>query len=72
MEAAGKKCINIPIPGSTPTTKAKIGHDIDTSKNEIISKGLISKNEYEELEIITKKLFERGSEYAKSKCSYPV
>ena len=35
--------------------------------NEIISKGLISKNEYEELELITKKLFERGSEYAKSK-----
>ncbi|MEL0009417.1 MAG: phosphoribosylaminoimidazolesuccinocarboxamide synthase, partial [Flammeovirgaceae bacterium] len=42
-------------------------HDIDISKNEIISKGLVSKNEYEKLEIITKKLFERGSEYAKSK-----
>lgn len=56
-----------PEPIITPTTKAKVGHDIDISKDEIISKGLISKNEYEKLELVTKKLFERGSEFAKSK-----
>lgn len=56
-----------PEPIITPTTKAKVGHDIDISKNEIISKGLITKNEYEKLELITKKLFERGSEFSKSK-----
>ncbi len=67
MPEGMKEHDKFPEPIITPTTKAKIGHDIDTSKNEIISKGLISKNEYEELEIITKKLFERGSEYAKSK-----
>lgn len=67
MPEGMKEHDKFPEPIITPTTKAKIGHDIDTSKNEIISKGLISKNEYEELEFITKKLFERGSEYAKSK-----
>ena len=67
MPKGMKEHDKFPEPIITPTTKAKIGHDIDTSKNEIISKGLISKNEYEELELITKKLFERGSEYAKSK-----
>ena len=67
MPEGMKEHDKFPEPIITPTTKAKIGHDIDTSKNEIISKGLISKNEYEELELITKKLFERGSEYAKSK-----
>ena len=56
-----------PKPIITPTTKAKIGHDIDTSKHEIISKNLISKVEYEELEKITRKLFERGTDFAKSK-----
>ena len=67
MPEGMKEHDKFPEPIITPTTKAKIGHDIDTSKNEIISKGLISKNEYEELELITKKLFDRGSEYAKSK-----
>ena len=67
MPEGMKEHDKFPEPIITPTTKAKIGHDIDTSKNEIISKGLISKNEYEELELITKKLFERGSEHAKSK-----
>ena len=67
MPEGMKEHDKFPEPIITPTTKAKIGHDIDTSKNEIISKGLISKNEYEELELITKKLFERGSKYAKSK-----
>ena len=72
MPEGMKEHDKFPEPIITPTTKAKIGHDIDTSKNEIISKGLISKNEYEELELITKKLFERGSEYAQSKNSILV
>jgi|TARA_B100000902_G_scaffold234079_1_gene221932 phosphoribosylaminoimidazole-succinocarboxamide synthase len=56
-----------PEPIITPTTKAKVGHDIDISKDEILSKGIISKNEYEKLELITKSLFRRGSEFAESK-----
>lgn len=48
----------------TPTTKAEEGHDEDISKEEIIRKGLINKEDYEQIEIITQKLFQRGTEIA--------
>lgn len=48
----------------TPTTKADAGHDEDISKEEIINKGLISKEDYQQIEQITYKLFQRGSEIA--------
>ncbi len=54
-----------PTPIITPTTKAEIGeHDADISKEEIIAKGLVSKEEYEILEKYTMALFERGTEMA--------
>ena len=56
-----------PKPILTPTTKAHVGHDEDISRDEIISTGLVSEKEYLKLEEYTIKLFERGSEYAKSK-----
>ena len=56
-----------PKPILTPTTKAHIGHDEDISRDEIISTGLVSEKDYLKLEEYTIKLFERGSEYAKSK-----
>ncbi len=52
----------------TPTTKAEQGeHDADISKKEIIEQGLITIDEYEELEKIAIKLFERGTQIAKEK-----
>ena len=51
----------------TPTTKAKIGPDEDISRDEIISSGLVEEKEYIKLEKYTRELFERGTEYAKSK-----
>ncbi len=52
----------------TPTTKAEQGeHDADISKKEIIEQGLITIDEYEELEKIALKLFERGTQIAKEK-----
>lgn len=48
----------------TPTTKAEEGHDEDISKEEIIRQGLISKEDYEKIEVITRKLFQRGTEVA--------
>jgi phosphoribosylaminoimidazole-succinocarboxamide synthase len=48
----------------TPTTKAEEGHDEDISKEEIIRQGLISKEDYEQIEVITRKLFQRGTEVA--------
>jgi phosphoribosylaminoimidazole-succinocarboxamide synthase len=49
----------------TPTTKAEIGeHDEDISKEDIISKGLVSKEDYEKIEQFSLALFKRGSEIA--------
>src|SRR5574344_2552501 len=54
-----------PHPIITPTTKAEIGgHDQDISREEIISKGLIKREIYEQLERITYALFQRGTEIA--------
>ena len=50
----------------TPSTKAESGnHDEDISKEEIITRGIVSKSDYEALETYTKKLFERGTSIAK-------
>ena len=51
----------------TPTTKAHEGHDEDISREEIISSGLVSKEEYEQLEKFTLALFERGRDIAKER-----
>lgn len=49
----------------TPTTKAEIGsHDQNISKQEIIERGLVSKEDYEKLEQYALALFERGSKMA--------
>ena len=48
----------------TPTTKADEGHDEDISREEIIRQGLISEEDYKQIEEITYKLFHRGSEIA--------
>lgn len=53
-----------PSPIITPTTKEAVGHDEDISKEEIISLGLVSKFDYEQLEHYTYSLFQRGSEMA--------
>ncbi len=51
----------------TPTTKAAEGHDEDISKEEIIAKGIISKEDYEMIEKYTFALFERGTKIAAEK-----
>ena len=67
MPEGMKEHDKFPNPIITPTTKAQVGHDEDITKDEIISTGLVSKNEYEKLEEYTYKIFQRGTEYAKSK-----
>ena len=56
-----------PEPIITPTTKADEGHDENISKEEIIAQGLVSKDEYEQLEKYTYALFKRGTEMAAEK-----
>ena len=53
-----------PEPIITPTTKAAEGHDEDISKEEIIAQGIVSREDYEQLEAYTKALFQRGTEIA--------
>ena len=51
----------------TPTTKAIEGHDEDILREDVISQGLVSGEDYSKLEDYTYKLFSKGSEIAKEK-----
>lgn len=54
-----------PEPIITPATKAEMGeHDEDISREDIIRRGIVSEEEYIQLEDYTRKLFQRGSEIA--------
>ena len=53
-----------PMPILTPTTKAEVGHDEDISREEILAQGLVSEQDYLQLEDYTKALFARGTEMA--------
>lgn len=56
-----------PEPIITPTTKAEAGHDENISKEEIIAKGLVCREDYEQMERYTRALFARGTEMAAEK-----
>lgn len=56
-----------PRPIITPTTKADEGHDENISKEEIIATGLVSKEDYEQMEQYTRLLFDLGTQIAASR-----
>ncbi len=51
----------------TPTTKEDEGHDENISREEIIRTGLVSEEDYLQLEDYTRRLFARGSELARER-----
>ncbi len=53
-----------PEPIITPTTKADEGHDMNISREEIISQGLVDADDYAIIEDYTRRLFARGQEIA--------
>lgn len=53
-----------PEPIITPSTKASVGHDEDISKEEILERGIVSKEDYEQIEKYTRAIFQRGTEIA--------
>ena len=53
-----------PEPIITPATKAEEGHDEDISREEIIAQGIVSEEDYIQLENHTRALFSRGTELA--------
>ncbi len=56
-----------PTPIITPTTKADEGHDENISREEIIAQGLVSEEDYKQLEAYTYALFARGQEMARER-----
>ena len=65
MPEGMKENDKVPNPIITPATKAEMGdHDEDISREAIISKGIVSEDDYIILEDYTKKLFQRGTEIA--------
>lgn len=57
----------LPHPIITPTTKADEGHDENISREEIISRGIVSAEDYAVMEDYALKLFSRGTEMAAEK-----
>ncbi|MBL7796849.1 MAG: phosphoribosylaminoimidazolesuccinocarboxamide synthase [Saprospiraceae bacterium] len=53
-----------PEPIITPTTKADAGHDEDISREEILRQGIVSADDYAQMEAYTRALFRRGTEMA--------
>jgi len=53
-----------PEPIITPATKAEEGHDEDISREGILQQGIVSPEDYEQLEAYTRALFQRGTEMA--------
>lgn len=54
----------LPQPIITPTTKSASGHDIDISREDIISSGIVPLTDYQKIEQYALQLFERGTKMA--------
>lgn len=54
----------LPEPIITPTTKASVGHDEDISREQILKQGIVSEDDYNQLEQYTRALYQRGTEIA--------
>ena len=68
MSEGLKENDKFPTPIITPTTKADNGsHDEDISREAILSKGIVSEEDYLVLEQYTRALFQRGTEIAASR-----
>jgi phosphoribosylaminoimidazole-succinocarboxamide synthase len=62
-----KEYDSFPEPLVTPTTKADEGHDENITPEEIVSQGLATQEEWDELSDLSLKLFARGQEMAQAR-----
>lgn len=67
MPEGMKEGDKFPTPIITPTGKAQEGHDEDTSKEEILKNGIVSRDLYEVMEKYTHALYAKGCETAAKK-----
>ncbi len=56
-----------PEPLITPSTKSKIGHDIDVSEAEIVKAGLVSPDQWAEIRFRALQLFADGQQHARER-----
>ena len=64
MPEGMKENDKFPTPIITPAIKAEEGHDIDASREEILSQNIVSEKIYVQMENYTRALFQRGTEMA--------
>jgi phosphoribosylaminoimidazole-succinocarboxamide synthase len=64
MPEGMKENDKFPEPIITPATKADEGHDEDISREDILSKGIVPNDIYQQMEKYTRALFQRGTEMA--------
>ena len=67
LPAGMKENQKFPEPIITPTTKAEEGHDENISREEIISRSIVSAEDYAQMEAYTRALFAKGTEMAAEK-----
>jgi phosphoribosylaminoimidazole-succinocarboxamide synthase len=67
MPEGMKEHDRFPEPIVTPATKADEGHDEDISREDILKRDLVDKEDYLQLEEYTRKLFQRGTQMAADK-----
>lgn len=53
-----------PTPIITPASKSMEGHDVDASREEILAQNIVTREQYELMEVYTYALFARGTEMA--------
>ena len=64
MPEGMKENDKFPVPIITPAIKAEEGHDIDASREEILSQNIVPEEIYVQMEKYTRALFQRGTEIA--------
>ena len=67
MPEGMKEHDRFPEPIVTPATKADEGHDEDISREDILKRDLVDREDYLQLEEYTRKLFQRGTQMAADK-----
>jgi len=57
----------LPHPIITPSTKAKVGHDEDISREEILRRGIVTESQYAQMEAYAISLYKRGQNMARER-----
>lgn len=62
-----KESSKLSSPILTPATKAEEGHDEDISREEILARGILEADDFDDLEALSLELFERGTQMSEER-----